>query len=709
MHLARETGQVLAWDTSRTIYLLDAHGELAATWSAPERIATAAWSESGTAAVVLTERGTLWWLDGELTGAARHGIIRNPSALAIDPHGQYTLVSSLLKSTFIIDRHGKLVTELETPRPLVLTLFLLAQPYWIGAADHGLLGCYTLEGDPVWEDRLWSSVGALAATPTGQMILVACYGHGIQRYARRGENEGAYQLPGPVRLVSCAVDGAQIAAATLEARLTLLDRAGCIVWDAALPEPAAGLALDALGRYVIFGLPAGEVSRWDLVADDEAHEEGSLPVRVSQDRAPTPPAPKGRLLREPDWSADAVANLDEARVAVPGVLDAPLRLALMTSNRRLKVYAPSLPTASGQGGQRGSGPDQETPTQSPAVPVHVSDRLSGRGRVLRARDGYLVAGTDREILVYNAWANTSTILPNRLVEISHLALASDASRARAERLASIPDSLLADFPPVPGDEDFHVVAVECRDRINLLRPDGEVRWVRQLKELIQDVAAASSEAIAVTTDDGWLLVFDLHGELRGRQQSQPVEPMSLVAIQDSGTAEDRFVTATREAQLVCGYDDGGEELWRASVPFQPWRLTSAQSFAVVLSSEGATFAVDSSGNGYLGPANVPPESLFFPVTSAPRRGHERHPQPQVAASREETESKAGAEAGHSPRLACLFAQGSNLTCVDWTGNVLWRHVASAPLGPIARGKTGACALLGTELAWFADDERQKSG
>ena len=94
--LSRESGCVLAWDTSRTIYLLDAAGEAIATWVAAERIATATLSEAGNAVAVLTERGSLWWLDGQLTGAVRHGIVRNPSALAIDLHGQYALVSSQL-------------------------------------------------------------------------------------------------------------------------------------------------------------------------------------------------------------------------------------------------------------------------------------------------------------------------------------------------------------------------------------------------------------------------------------------------------------------------------------------------------------------------------------------------------------------------------------------------------------------------------------
>ena len=671
--MARETGQVLAWDTSSNVYLLDPSGQLCGTWVASEPIVAAAFSDTGSAIAVLPQRGKLWRLDGELSNPVQHGVVRKPSALSMDPHGQYTLVSSLMRDTFVIDQFGNLVSELETSRPLVLTMFLLAEPYWIGAADHGLVGCYTLDGEPLWEDRLWSSVGALAAPATGQMILMASYAHGIQRYTLGGDNEGAYQLPGPVRHVVCTVDGTQIAASTLEGRVTLLDQSGRILWDAALDEPATSLAMDALGSYLIVGLPAGEVLRWDFVSEEEAEQANEAPLSEDVTIA-VPDAQKnerGWGLREPDWSAEAVRDPEKAKVAVPGVLDTPLRLILFTADRRLKVFSCAA-------GERGA----DEPANEP---IHVSEPLSGRGGLLRIAPGYVVAATERQLLVYDARDNTSTLLPTRLAEISHLAVASDRAAAIAASFASAPDRFLVDFPPVPGDDDFKIVVVDGRDRLSLLHPGGEIIWTRQLESPLQEIATAAENALGMTTDDGWLVVYNEDGELRGRRRSYPTEPMAL-ALQMTGEGRFQFVTATRKSQLVRGYDYDANELWWTSVPFAPWRLVAAGSYVVVVSADGATFAVDEAGTGSLGPTNLPTDALFFEL--------DRKEVATVSAGREAARTRA-------LPIASLSASGANLTCADWQATMRWRHVASAPLGPLAHSYSGTCVLIGNQLAWFA--------
>jgi hypothetical protein len=715
LQLARETGHTLAWDNSRNVYRIDAAGNLAATWTAPEAIETAAISDTASAVAVLSERGTLWWLDAELSNPLQQGVVRKPSALALDPHGQYALLSSLLRTTFVIDRYGKLVTELETSRPLVLTMFLLAEPYWIGAADHGLLGAYTLEGEPQWQDRLWSSVGALAATASGHMILAACYGHGIQRYGLRGDNEGAYQLPGPVRHVACPVDGSAIAATTLEARLTMLDQSGRIQWDAALDETAAGLAVDALGRYLIVGLPAGQIARWDLVPEGEApiQSEATPAASVADSGAPAlaPPRekqPRGggarrAILRDPDWTTKALRSADDARVAVVDVLDSPLRIALFTADRRLMIFDPTAPPNATAGPMDGGA---AVGVEAEPGPIHVSERLSGRGRMLRAVPGYVVAATDQQVLVYRAHDNASMVLPTRLVDISHVVLASERAVAVAASFASAPDRFLVEFPPVPGIDDFRILIVESRDRLSSLRPSGEVVWTRDLETSVQEIASAAEDAIGLTTDDGWLVVYNEDGERRGRRRSQPAEPMALALIMDA-SGRFQFATTAPQARLARAYDHDANETWWRPVPFQPWRLVAAGPFAVVLSDDGSTVALDAQGTSYLGPAGVPTDARFFPLDAQgvpPVAGSDRSeaPKPRGHATGRSQHSGPGTLAARrTVPIGYLFADRTNLTCADWGATVRWRHVASAAIGPTAHSDAGTAALLGKQLAWFA--------
>jgi hypothetical protein len=45
-------------------------------------------------------------------------------------------------------------------------------------------------------------------------------------------------------------------------------------------------------------------------------------------------------------------------------------------------------------------------------------------------------------------------------------------------------------------------------------------------------------------------------------------------------------------------------------------------------------------------------------------------------------------------------QGVHLICTEIDGQVLWRSIAPAQLGPMAAGRTGVAALIGKDLAWF---------
>ncbi len=111
-----------------------------------------------------------------------------------------------------------------------------------------------------------STVGRLALSGDGAMVLASCYTLGIQRFDLRGRNEGSYHLGGTVSHAVPDFPGRTIAAATLEGELAIMNSGGNVRWRTTLARPAIALEIDPLGRYVIYGHATGEVVRLDLFA-----------------------------------------------------------------------------------------------------------------------------------------------------------------------------------------------------------------------------------------------------------------------------------------------------------------------------------------------------------------------------------------------------------------------------------------------------------
>src|SRR5262249_45726211 len=165
------------------------------------------------------------------------------------------------------------------------------------------------------------------------MILASCFTHGIQRFDRRGRNEGSYPLGGTVSHAVPDFPGRTIAAATLEGELAVMNSAGNVRWRTQLPRPAIALEMDPLGRYLIYGHATGEITRMDLFAG------GSERPTPRKSRSAAPAASSGSRtssgsVRTPDWINPVVEGDQQAETAVLAVVDDPPLVALFTSPRR---------------------------------------------------------------------------------------------------------------------------------------------------------------------------------------------------------------------------------------------------------------------------------------------------------------------------------------------------------------------------------------
>jgi hypothetical protein len=561
---AREAGQILAWDDAHNLYVADLAGKRVASTRAPVPLHLVGISDTGHI-VVTNKEGGIWWLDNRLQPRAHRNGARQQIGMAISPQGHYLAISSSDCHTRIYDWHGRLVTDLLTHRPLRFMVLLAGQPCLVAAADYGLVGCYELDGEPRWQDSLWSAAGHLSASGEGYAILISCFGHGLQRYGLDGTNEGAYHLGGGVCRAALDYDGRSFAAATLEGEVMLVNAAGHVQWRQSCPHPTKELLLDATGHLLVYGQQTGEITMLELYPSTTPAKTPATP-RSDAARPPgvaAKPAAAGatvrteeraRQIRTPSWKQRVFDNQQQAETAVLALIDDPLRVVAFSSRKKLEVYDDD--------GKR----------------LHASDTLLGVGRVLEADGSLVVAATDRMVTVYDAATNSTSPFPERLVQLSHL------------RIDSIAGEILV---------------VEEGDRLSRFDGAGERRWIRPLSASVEGLAVGPDRICAVTTSDGHLYVFDGDNRPVGESRVMPAQPLALLRL---GT---RWITLAGKSQIIRGHEVNGQVEWEAGLPAEAWRLIRLGSSVAAREVGGRSYVLDGSGRLILDSTELPHEALLF--------------------------------------------------------------------------------------------------
>jgi hypothetical protein len=557
--LAREPRRILTWDEASHLLILDGQGEPLAQLTAPGRILTAAFSDDGSLVALLVEGPRLVLLDGDLEPIADRPAAGDALGIAVDPHGRYVALSTKGARGQLFTRYGKPAGEFETTQAVAHLRFVPDRPRLLAASSYGTLYAFdltpadsdgSLDCDERWRTQVMSNIGRLTSTGDGGMILASCYTHGVQRFDARGRNEGAYHLGGTASHAVPDFAGRTIAVATTEGELALLNGAGNVRWKTGLPRGPVALECDALGRFVIYGLPTGEVVRLDL--------EGTA-ARTEGEPATLGPA-RGGSIRSPAWSIPVAKTDEQAETAVLAVLDDPPRVGLITNRNQLSVFTVS-------GGELGQAPE-----------------IAGVGRILRVAPGWIVAATDRQIAVYDARRNASQRLDLSLVEVTHLAVQ--------------PDS-------------YGLAIVQERDRIGRASLAGRWVWRRELKSAVEELAIGPGTRTGVTTEDGQLLIFGPSGDPAGSYTAVPSEPLALAPVPEDAPPDVAWLTLARHAQILRGHDAEGRALWESPVPWEPWQLHALERLVVVEAPDGRALAFDGSGHARSqGRAETPP-GLFF--------------------------------------------------------------------------------------------------
>jgi hypothetical protein len=264
MRLARETGEVLVSDVSGGLYLLNRMGKVQSLIRTRHAIQRVAWSDAGVGGAAAFDNQTVVWFDRKLQLQWTRELDDNVLCVSVDPFGTHLAISTADGVTSIYTTANRRVSRFETIRPLRYSQFLTNEMTLLAAAEHGLVGRYSMRGDAAWSEKLWSNVGDLAATGDGRTMYLAGFAHGIMAYdGESGVSRGTFVTDGTVGLLTCPFAKKSLVGATLERQLFAIDVNGNATWNLTAPEDVQRIAVSPLGDWIVVGFASGRIVRLD--------------------------------------------------------------------------------------------------------------------------------------------------------------------------------------------------------------------------------------------------------------------------------------------------------------------------------------------------------------------------------------------------------------------------------------------------------------
>lgn len=268
MALARESGELIAADSSGGLYRLDRQGQIVALTRGMHSVEEIAWSDTGQGGAVLTDDSTVSLLDKQFSTRWTVRLHADVLGLAVDPTGRHVAISLANGNNVILNDRKKHVAQFDTMRPLSFLQFLITEPALIGAADYGLLCRHRVHGAAEWSEATWSNAGSMSATGDGRAIFLAAFSYGIQRFDEVGQQRGTYMVEGTPHRVAASYLAERLVVATMERKLYWLDGDGEMLWATQLPDDVGDVCCDPLGKGIVVGFESGR-----LVALDWGHPE----------------------------------------------------------------------------------------------------------------------------------------------------------------------------------------------------------------------------------------------------------------------------------------------------------------------------------------------------------------------------------------------------------------------------------------------------
>ncbi len=260
---ARESGAVFIADSSPAIYQASRTGQIQAMIRQKAPLRSLVWSDNGAAGAAIQGNATVLRLDPALQMEFALDLPDTCLSIAISPYGNHIAVGLANGLNLIYNERKRRIAQFQTVRPLAFMRFCTTEPLLIAAAEHGLLCCHDLQGGEVWQERLWSNVGALEMTGDADLVYLAGFSHGIQTFDGDGAPVGSYVLDGTVNRLAVSFEPQRLLAATFERQLYWLDADGELLWATTPPDDVSALICDPLGEWGLVGFNSEGVYRLD--------------------------------------------------------------------------------------------------------------------------------------------------------------------------------------------------------------------------------------------------------------------------------------------------------------------------------------------------------------------------------------------------------------------------------------------------------------
>ena len=263
MDMGSESGEVLAADESGGLFRISRRGELLTLSRGLRGVRAVAWSDTNAVGAVIAGDRKVIRLNANLEAVWSVGLPEPALGVALTPYGRQTAISLANGGNLILGEQSEQLTSFETIRPLKWIQFLASEPILIGAADYGHVCAHLINGQQLWSEKCFSSLGEMCASGNGESILLAAFNQGIQTLAEDGSTNDSFLIEGTVSRVSCSFKADRIAAATLERQLYWLDSDGQLRWTTEVDEEIVRVICDPLGKWLLLGLKSGHILRLD--------------------------------------------------------------------------------------------------------------------------------------------------------------------------------------------------------------------------------------------------------------------------------------------------------------------------------------------------------------------------------------------------------------------------------------------------------------
>jgi hypothetical protein len=259
MALSRESGDVFVCDAASTLYRLTRAGKIAAVTHPRSPLTQLVWSEDGLWGYGIESDKTVVRLDRNLQVDWEFETHDDILCLAVSPFGHHVIITHTDASNVVLNERKRKIARFETVRPLQFAKFCGTEPVLFGAAENGLLCCHNLVGAQLWQERVWSNVGSMSVTGSGDIIYLANFSHGVQAFDGDGTSLGAYVLEGTVDRVATSYEPYRLIAATIEQFVYWLDSDGDLIWSSGAPSGIVDIACDPLGDWALVALDSGDL------------------------------------------------------------------------------------------------------------------------------------------------------------------------------------------------------------------------------------------------------------------------------------------------------------------------------------------------------------------------------------------------------------------------------------------------------------------